>query len=192
MITAIVLAAGESKRMGQPKMLMPWGTSTVIETVVSTIQRAGISDILVVTGGAHQQVEALLGKNVRTVFNATYKTGEMLGSIQTGLAAKMHETRAALICLGDQPQVREGSVRQICAAFLEGTSPIVVPSYEMRRGHPWLVARAFWDELLGMEPSQTPRDFLQKHADEIKYVEMETPSIIQDLDTPEDYIKFRS
>lgn len=192
MITAIVLAAGESKRMGQPKMLMPWGTSTVIETVVSTIQRAGISDILVVTGGAHQQVEALLGKNVRTVFNATYKTGEMLGSIQTGLAANMHETRAALICLGDQPQVREGSVRQICAAFLEGTSPIIVPSYEMRRGHPWLVSRALWDELLGMKPPQTPRDFLQKHTGEIKYVEMETPSIIEDLDTPEDYIKFRS
>jgi molybdenum cofactor cytidylyltransferase len=192
MITAIVLAAGESKRMGQPKMLMPWGESTVIETVISTIQTAGIADILVVTGGAAQQVEALLGKNVQTVFNESYKTGEMLGSIQTGLTAKLHGAGAALICLGDQPQVREKSVRQICAVFLESGSPLVVPSYQMHRGHPWLIARSIWDELLDMKPPQTPRDFLQKHADEIKYVEMETPTIIEDLDTPEDYIKFKS
>lgn len=192
MITAIVLAAGESKRMGQPKMLMPWGKSTVIETVISVIQRAGISDILVVTGGAHQQVESIVGNTAQTVFNENYKTSEMLGSIQTGLTMKLQTASAALICLGDQPQVREGSVRQICAAFLESGSPLVVPSYELRRGHPWLVGRAFWDELLGMKPPQTPRDFLQKHTNEIKYVEMETPSIIEDLDTPEDYIKFRS
>ncbi len=191
MITAIILAAGESKRMGQPKMLMPWGTSTVIETVTSTIQRAGISDILVVSGGMHQEVKALIGKNAQIVFNQNYKTGEMLGSIQIGLAATIPTASAALICLGDQPQVREGSVQQIYAAFLEGTSPIVVPSYHMHRGHPWLVARSLWDELLGMKPPQTPRDFLHKHADDIKYVQMDTPSIIEDLDTPEDYIKFR-
>jgi molybdenum cofactor cytidylyltransferase len=192
MITAIVLAAGESKRMGQPKMLMPWATSTVIETVISSIRLAGISDILVVTGGAHQQVEALIGRSVRTIFNENYKSSEMLGSIQIGLTAIMHETRAALICLGDQPQIREGSVRQICAAFLKDTFPIVVPSYQMHRGHPWLIARSLWDELLDMKPPQTPRDFLQEHADEIKYVEMETPTVIEDLDTPDDYIKFRS
>jgi molybdenum cofactor cytidylyltransferase len=192
MITAIVLAAGESKRMGQPKMLMPWGASTVIETVISTIQMAGISNILVVTGGAHEQVEALIGKSVQTVFNENYEMGEMLGSIQTGLAAKMHEASAALICLGDQPQVREESVHQVCAAFLEGGSPIVVPSYAMHRGHPWLIARSLWDEFLDMHPPQTSRDFLERHAKQIKYVEMETPSIIEDLDTPEDYIKFKA
>jgi molybdenum cofactor cytidylyltransferase len=192
MITAIVLAAGESKRMGQPKMLMPWGNSTVIETVISTIQSAGISDILVVTGGAHTQVETLIGNAANTVFNADYKTGEMLVSIQRGMAAKMHSSSAALICLGDQPQVREESIRKVCAAFLQGAFPIVVPSYEMHRGHPWLIARSLWDEFLEVHPPQTPRDFLQKHADEIKYVEMETPSILEDLDTPDDYIKFRS
>jgi len=191
MISAIVLAAGESKRMGQPKMLMPWRGSTVLETVISTIHEAGITDILVITGGARLQVEALVGHTAQTVFNENYKTSEMLGSIQTGLAAKMQTSSAALICLGDQPQVREESVRQICTVFLEGTARIVVPSYEMRRGHPWLIARPLWDDFLDMKPPQTPRDFLQTHADEIKYVQMETPSIIEDLDTPQDYMKFR-
>ena len=192
MITAIILAAGESKRMGQPKMLMPWGKSTVLQTVISTFQAAGINDILVVTGGARRQVESLIGKTVQTIFNDDYEKGEMLSSIQIGLSAKMHEASAALICLGDQPQVNERSVRSICDAFLKSHSPIVVPSYQMQRGHPWLVARPLWDELLEMKSPRTPRDFLKKHARKIHYVNVDTSSVIEDLDTPEDYLKYKS
>lgn len=193
MITAIVLAAGESKRMGQPKMLMPWGQSTVLQTVISTIRSAGITDILVVTGGARRQVEALVGTTAQTIFNENYPEGEMLSSIQAALAAKMaDEVDAALICLGDQPQVTERSVRQVCDAFLTSDSPIVVPSYQMHRGHPWLLARPLWDELIALKRPLTARDFLNEHAAQIKYVEMDAPSIIEDLDTPEDYMKFRS
>ncbi len=191
MITAIVLAAGESKRMGQPKMLMPWGKSTVLQTVIATMQAAGVDDILVVTGGARSQVEALVGRSAQTIFNEEYAKGEMLSSIQVGLAAKMREARAVLICLGDQPQVQERSVRRVRDAFLKSNSNIVVPSFQMRRGHPWLVARSLWDELLEMKPPQTPRDFLNKHAKEIQYVEVDTPTIIEDLDTPDDYLKFK-
>ncbi|MHB8778035.1 MAG: nucleotidyltransferase family protein [Anaerolineales bacterium] len=192
MITAIILAAGESKRMGEPKMLMPWGKSTVLQTVISTFQASGIKDILVVTGGARQQIEVLIGKTVQTVFNEDYKNGEMLSSIQLGLSVKMREASAALICLGDQPQVEERSVRSICNAFLETKSQIVVPSYQMQRGHPWLVARSLWDELLAMKSPKTPRDFLKKHARTIHYVLVNTPSVIADLDTPEDYLISKS
>ena len=192
MITAIILAAGESKRMGEPKMLMPWGKSTVLQTVISTFQAAGINDILVVTGGTRQQVESLVGKTVQTIFNEAYEKGEMLSSIQVGLSVKMHEASAALICLGDQPQVKERSVRSICDTFLKNTSPIVVPSYQMRSGHPWLVARPLWDELLEMKSPRTPRDFLKKHAHKIHYVIVDTSSVIEDLDTPEDYLKYKS
>lgn len=192
MITAIVLAAGNSKRMGQPKMLMPWGESTVLQTVISTIQAAGIMDILVVTGGARRQVEALVGRSAQTVFNEVYSEGEMLSSIQTGLKVKMPQAAAALICLGDQPQIREGSVRKVCDAFTASNSPLVVPSYDMHRGHPWLVARPLWDELIAMKAPLTARDFLKKYSDQIKHVEIDTPSILEDLDTPEDYLKSRS
>ncbi len=192
MITAIILAAGESKRMGEPKMLMPWGKSTVLQTVISTFQAASVKDILVVTGGAHQQVEALIGKTVETVFNENYQTGEMLSSIQLGLSVKMREASAALICLGDQPQVEERSVRQICNAFLAQKSQIVVPSYQMQRGHPWLVARPLWDELIAMKAPKTPRDFLTKHSRAIHYVVVDTSNILADLDTPEDYLKYKS
>jgi molybdenum cofactor cytidylyltransferase len=189
MITAIILAAGESKRMGEPKMLMPWGKSTVLQTVISTFQASGIKDILVVTGGAHQQVESLIGKTVETVYNENYQSGEMLSSIQLGLSVKMREASAALICLGDQPQVEERSVRSVCNAFLASKSQIVVPSYQMHRGHPWLVARPLWDELIAVKPPKTPRDFLKKHSHKIHYVIVDSPNILADLDTPEDYAK---
>jgi molybdenum cofactor cytidylyltransferase len=191
MITAIILAAGESTRMGEPKMLMQWGRSTVLQTVISTFQAADVRDILLVTGGARERVERLVGKTVQTIYNEDYKKSGMLGSIQLGLTAKMREASAALICLGDQPQVEEGSVRSVCDTFLKTRSSLVVPSYQKQRGHPWLVARALWDEILLMREPDTMRNFLNKHKSEIQYVESSTPTILQDVDTPEDYLKYK-
>jgi len=98
---------------------------------------------------------------------------------------------AALICLGDQPQVEERSVRAVASRFVETRARLVVPSYRMRRGHPWLAARPLWDEILQMNPQQTPRDFLNRHASKIEYANVDTPSILSDLDTLEDYLKSR-
>jgi molybdenum cofactor cytidylyltransferase len=192
MISAIILAAGESKRMGQPKMLLPWGADTVIKHVISVFQAAGIEDILVVIGGAREQVQSQLEglAQVRTVFNPDYKQEEMLGSLQLGLAGLGPETRAALICLGDQPQVQQGTVRMVCSVFREKGSLLVVPSYHMRRGHPWLIARPLWRSLSELSASHTARDFLNMHTSEIEYVDTYTPTVIEDLDTPRDYQEY--
>ena len=187
-ISALILAAGESRRMGQPKMLLPWGQVTIIEHVVSILLKAGIQDVSVVTGGAAEQVERALETHpVRIIFNRNYAAGEMLSSLQGGLREMPDGAQAALIALGDQPQVREESVRAICDAFRETGSRLVVPSFQMKRGHPWLVARPLWGQILALEPPQSPRDFLNAHAREIRYVSLDTPSILADLDTPEDY-----
>jgi molybdenum cofactor cytidylyltransferase len=191
MISAIILAAGESKRMGQAKMLLPWKKSTVLQTIISTVQAAGVGDILVITGGARRQVEALVQAPARTVFNPEYAQGEMLSSLQAGLAAQRAEARAALIVLGDQPQVKERSVRRILEEYELTSQPIIVPSYHRRRGHPWLVARGLWAEILQMRTPETPREFLNRHQNDIHYIELDTASILQDLDTPEDYLKSR-
>jgi molybdenum cofactor cytidylyltransferase len=188
MISAIILAAGQSKRMGQPKMLLPWGQSTVIEHVISTFLSAGIEDLIVITGGARDQVERAIGPYpVRKIHNEEFAAGEMLSSIQRGLRAVPSQTQAALIGLGDQPQVQEKNVQWICEAYHAGKSGLVVPSFQMRRGHPWLVARPFWEEILALKPPESPRDFLNSHAHEIHYVNVDTPSVLADLDTPEDY-----
>lgn len=192
MISAIILAAGESKRMGQPKMLLPWGEGTVISHVVTIFRKAGVDDILVVTGGSREKIEdAISHLDVRTIYNKDFANGEMLSSIQCGVGALTHQTQATLIGLGDQPQVQEGSVRMVCDAFIEAKSNIIVPSFQMRRGHPWLVARPFWDELLNLKTPQSPRDFLNTHSENIQFVNVDDPGILADLDTPEDYQRWQ-
>jgi molybdenum cofactor cytidylyltransferase len=194
-ISAVILAAGESRRMGQPKLLLPWGMTTVLGQVVSTISKAGIPDILVVTGGARQSVEYLaaeLAKEfpVRTVHNPGYREGEMLSSIKVGLKALLPAAGAALIALGDQPQISGETVRRLCDAFMEREAALVVPSFKNQRGHPWLAARSFWGEILALPADATLRAFMNSHADRLEYVPGDK-SILQDLDTPEDYDRSR-
>jgi molybdenum cofactor cytidylyltransferase len=192
MISAIILAAGQSKRMGKPKMLLPWGNLTVIEQVVTTFLNAGIEDILIVTGAAQSEVNKALDRYpVNRIHNPEHETGEMLSSLQCGIREMSEQTQAALIGLGDQPQVQEGSIRAICEAYLGSTSELIVPSFQMKRGHPWLVARTLWDEVLALKPPETLRNFLNRHAETIRYVNLDTSTILADLDTPEDYQKSR-
>ena len=192
MIAAIILAAGQSRRMGQPKMLLPWGSMTVIEQVITTFLSAGVSDILIVTGGAQEEVLKVVdGYPVRQIHNPDYATGEMLSSLQCGLKAMLEQSQAALVGLGDHPQMQEGSVRAICEAYQDSKSGLIVPSFQMRRGHPWLVTRPLWDEILKLKPPETMRDFLNKNSHAIQYVNLDTPTILADLDTPEDYEKSR-
>jgi len=191
MITALILAAGQSRRMGQPKMSLPWGETTVLEKVIATFKAADVGDILVITGGDRERVEALVGDSARAIFNPNYAKGEMLSTVQAGLTGLKPDAEAALIGLGDQPQVQERSVRSVLDEYRKSGAALVVPSFRMRRGHPWLVARPHWDEILRMRSPASLRDFLNRHADEIHYVELDNQSILQDLDTPEDYLKSR-
>jgi molybdenum cofactor cytidylyltransferase len=210
MIAALLLAAGSSKRMGQPKMLLPWGHTTVLGQVIETLKSADIEDILVVTGGAREQVEQIITQYaLRSIRNPDHVTGEMLSSIQVGIRVLslpssvvgtvggraggegQRQPDAALIVLGDQPQIEARSVRAVAERFRETGSGLVVPSFQMRRGHPWLAARPLWAEIEALRPPQTPRDFLNIHAADIEYVNVDSPSILADLDTPEDYLKSR-
>lgn len=194
-IAAILLAAGISSRMGKPKLLLPWGATTVLGQVVSTFVAAGIKEIIVVTGGAREQVEGMVTEMakkfpVRAVYNPEYAYREMLGSIQAGLAALNSQTPAALIGLGDQPQVLEDTIRHICATYVQTLSPLVIPSYQNRRGHPWLAARPLWPGILALPLSTTPRQFLHTYIGQVEYIAA-GQSILQDLDTPADYDRQR-
>jgi molybdenum cofactor cytidylyltransferase len=187
MISAIILAAGKSTRMGENKLLMPWGNVAVIEKVIQTIQDAGIEDIVLITNQDYEL--PITNYQLRITTNNT--NHEMLSSIQLGLKNQNAKSEAVIICLGDQPQIESRSVRMVCEAYRKSKSNLVVPSYQMRRGHPWLVAKPLWSEILMMNENQSPRDFLKAHANEIEYVDVDTPTILQDLDTPEDYLKYK-
>ncbi len=192
MISAIVLAGGASQRMGRAKMVLPWGTSTVLGQVISIIRSAGVRDILVVTGAGKTEVEELaLARHARVAFNAGHLQGEMLSSIQTGLTHMPGTTGAALIALGDQPQIQGQIVGRVLDEYADSGAPLIVPSYQMRRGHPWLIGRQFWEEILALRAPESAREFLSRHALDIRYIDAPTPTVLQDVDTEDDYLRWR-
>jgi len=192
MIPALVLAAGLSRRMGQFKLLLPWADRTVIGQVVATLEAAGVEPIVVVAGHRAAEVEtALAGSSARIVLNQDYASGEMLSSIQAGLRAVEHSgAAAALLCLGDQPQMAVETVKTVLAAGGQTRwAQVVIPSFQMRGGHPILLPRSLWAEILSARG--TLRDVLARHRDQICYIPVDTPGVLADLDTPEDYAAAR-
>lgn len=173
--------------MGVFKLTLPWRGSTVIEQVVDTLSSAGLHEILVVTGHRRHEIEATLAaKGVRCVFNPGYATGEMLSSIQTGIAALDAGDDAVLICLGDQPQMEAATLRAILEeGERTGWQRVVIPSYRMRAGHPILIPNSLWLQIINT--TESLRAVLRNQADAIEYVAVDTPSVLADLDTPDDY-----
>jgi molybdenum cofactor cytidylyltransferase len=192
MIAAVVLAAGLSRRMSRSKMNLPWGRTTVLGHVIETLRLGGITEIVVVTGGHQEEVQmAVADMQVRIVHNPDFEAGEMLSSFKVGLESLGAEIEAALLVLGDQPQVQTWVVQRQIKLYHESKPSLIIPSYQKRRGHPWLVDRKMWPIVLQLAPPLTLRDFLQQNASKITYLEVDTPEILQDLDTPDDYRRSR-
>jgi molybdenum cofactor cytidylyltransferase len=190
MIAALVLAAGRSRRMGTNKMLLPFGERTVLAHVVAALQACPLRKIVVVTGHERSKIEALFGDTqpaLRFAHNPGYASGDMLSSVQTGLAALYDDPRceAALVALGDQPRIEQHVVEQVMAAHLPGV--VVIPSFRRRGGHPILIDRMRWSDILALPPGATLRDAWRARPDWVRYINVDTDTILSDMDTPEDY-----
>ena len=187
-IGAVVLAAGLSSRMGVQKMLLPWKGKTVIETVVDILIESGIVEIVVVTGRDAEQIASVYNsKPVQTVHNPDYADGNMVTSLVIGLRALQGKADSVLMVLGDQPQMQETTVKCLVDEWKQNPDSLCIPSYQMRRGHPWVIPARLWEMLFSLGPLQTMRDFIRMNEKEIHYVVVDTPTILADLDTPKDY-----
>jgi len=186
-IGAVILAAGQARRMGRNKMLLPYGTSTVLETIVTEVAACpAVTDLVVVTGHEPDRITALLASYpVRCVYNSAYARAEMLVSLQVGLRALAAEVQAALVVPGDHPRLRRDTIQCVIAAYQPGA--LVIPSYHMKRGHPILIDRVWWEELRALPETASMRDFIRIHEDRIRYVVVDTDSVLKDVDTPEEY-----
>jgi molybdenum cofactor cytidylyltransferase len=192
-VGAIVLAAGMAKRMGRPKVLLPWTNGTsILDQILMQLAAGGVHHVIVVTGHAAEEVESIsLRHGVASAHNPDFETGEMLSSLKVGLHAMPANVSAALVVLGDQPRLQSCVVQQVLHAYAEGKGDIVAPSYQMRRGHPILIDRRYWDELLALPDDGAPRDVINAHSDRIAYVNVDNDSVLNDVDTPEDYDEAR-
>jgi molybdenum cofactor cytidylyltransferase len=115
----------------------------------------------------------------------------MLTSVQVGLDSLGDQSEAALIVLGDQPQIETKVVQEIVERYESSHHGIIVPSYQMHRGHPWLVEKSYWKEILELKHPATLRDFLNAHHSVIDYMIVDSQSVIQDLDTQADYSQYK-
>lgn len=188
-VGAVVLAAGLARRMGQPKVLLPWRDGrTIIEHIIDQLAAARVDHITVVTGHRADEVRQLAEqKGAQVVFNPDYATGDMLSSLKTGLRALPAQTAAALVALGDQPRIKPRIVRRVLQAYAQGLGQIVAPSFQMRRGHPILIDRRYWGEILDLPEDGAPRDVINAHAEAAAYVDVDNDSVLRDVDTPEEY-----
>jgi molybdenum cofactor cytidylyltransferase len=189
MISAIILAAGLSVRMGHLKQLLPYGEHTIVEQVVSVLLAAPVDEVLVVTGYRRAAVEAVLRKwPIRTVYNPCYAEGEMLSSVQAGLRALSDESRTALLMPGDMPGIEHEVVARLVDAYsAAGDDGMAFPSYRMRAGHPVLVPRSYWSAILSLPSGDNLRSVLRAESALIHWVAVHNPSVLRDVDTPEDY-----
>lgn len=188
MIPALILGAGQSTRMGRPKLALPWEETTVLGHILDTFSTAGAAPLVVVTGSHRDAViDAAAGRDVSFVHNVDFLRGDMLRSIQIGLHALLEGSyQACLLAPGDLPAIKAQTVRDVIEAG-SGLESLVVPSYKMRRGHPVMLGRVFWEELLSMNEGSSLRTFLNRHQERIQYVLVEDEGMFFDLDTPEDY-----
>jgi molybdenum cofactor cytidylyltransferase len=173
--------------MGTQKVLLPWGSTTVIAHIVDVLGRCALDEIVVVVGhGGEQVAKALSGRAVRIVENPRHAEG-MLSSVRCGLRALSESCETVLVALGDQPAVSEEAVQAVLEAFAGTGKGIIVPIHGGRRGHPLLFAHRYAGEVLSRHDDVGLRGLLADHPDDVLELPVSSPSVISDMDTPEDY-----
>ena len=198
MIAAIVLAAGESSRMGSPKARLPYPEPDGSETsflahLLSVFETSRAAPILVVFGhDADRLVSELDLGDARALINRDYRDG-MLSSLQMAVRALEIDERisGALVCPVDHPDIDPNVVDTLIAHFEERPSAIVLPVHNGRRGHPVLFSRAVFPELLAAPKTVGARQVVWDHQEDLQEVEVPDAGVTIDIDTPSDYRAFR-
>ncbi len=181
-VTAIVLAAGLSRRMGSDnKLLLPIAGKRIVAHVIDQVARSQCHELIVVT--SHLTHDALEGGYQRAV-NANAEQG-MTSSIQTGIRASKKDTDGFMICLGDQPLIQSHTYDQLISQFK--TDSIIVPYHQGQRGNPAIFPSGLKQAILECQDPEGCKSVIAAHRHQVIKVEVDTPSILQDIDTPEDY-----
>lgn len=186
MIGAVVLAAGQSRRMGTQKLLLPYRGTTVIDHVLAQVSHSPVDCVVVVVGQDPLVTEVVRGHAVQVVANPD-PHGDMLSSARCGVLALPPECEAVVFALGDQPLLDPATVACMVDAHRSTGCGIIVPTYAGRRGHPLLVSLRYREEMLTRYENEGLRGLLQAHPLDVQALPADSDSVLSDLDTPEDY-----
>jgi molybdenum cofactor cytidylyltransferase len=190
MLSAIVLAAGMSTRMGRNKLLLAFRQGSLIVLTVDTLLASEIDEVIVVLGYEAEKVRAgLEGKRVGFVFNPNYREG-MSTSVRAGVSAVSPQADAIMICLADQPLLKPADLNCLVRAFSQAKAvkkSIVVPFFQGQRGNPVILDSSHRDTILGVVGDVGCRGVIKRYPNQIYPVEMETDHVVRDIDNLGEY-----
>lgn len=187
-VVAIILAAGQSKRMGPVnKLLMEIEGVPMVEHVLLAIQAAGVEKTIVVTGFESDRIEERLsGYDIEFVRNDKFEAG-MGSSLAVGTTVLAeNEFDGILVCLGDLPHLKKDSIGNVIDAFKQGNgAKIVAPCFEGKRGHPVIFPSRYRKKLKGLGGDAGARALIQQEAQNLLELDLSEDGIIRDMDSAE-------
>lgn len=187
MIWAVILAAGESKRMGKPKLLLPFGEKSIIESIIESVLESRVKNVIVILGSERKRIEdKIKGFSVKITYNPDFRKG-MLSSVQCGFRTVPEDGQAVLIVLSDQPGIKSEVIDNLVDAYFESSKGIVLPVYQGERGHPVLIDMKYRQEVENLSPDIGLRGIVYSHPEDVIEVKVDTPSILMDIDDEADY-----
>jgi molybdenum cofactor cytidylyltransferase len=188
-ISAILLGAGESKRMGVDKLSLPWRRRTVLEHCFETLLQSEVQEIVVVLGPRNKRVkDRFQGGKAKVVVNPYSKRG-MSTSIRMGLQAVHPDSAGILIALGDHPFLKTRTINALIRIFDQGGEGIIIPSFQGRMGHPVIFHKRYRKELLNLRGDVGGRTVVDRHPEAVKVVRVKSEGVVKDVDTWQDYVK---
>ena len=191
-VSGIILAAGQSKRMGQVKQLLPFRGKPLISHVVYNALASQLGEVIVVLGHGAEEIEMTVDfGDAQVVMNDDYQAGQST-SLQTGISAISDRSEAALFILGDQPLVNVGVINRLIEEFERKRMGFLVPTFQGKRGNPVLVGRSLFPHLKSLTGDQGARALFEEYADQIKEIDVGDGCIHVDIDTWDDYLKLTS
>jgi len=190
MINAIVLAAGESKRMGKPKALLAFRDRTFLEQIVTVLQTSRADGITVVLGAQADAIAQTVDlSDVEVVINRDYRNGQ-LSSLVAGLEHVPQQTEAILLCLVDHPFITSEIVDQIVGEFRRTNAAIVVPTFNRRRGHPTLFGRSMFKQLIEAPADKGARHVVYANEDKVLEFAVSDSNVLAGINAADDYRKY--
>jgi len=198
-ISALVLAAGESKRMpGKNKLLLPFAGKTIVECTVDAVLQAEVDDVILVLGYEAEKIQKVVGdRPIKIIYNPDYRNG-MAGSIHGGLKTlaprfslkNLFKKAGVMICLADQPLIQSAELNLLIAAFSQTKKKsIAVPAFKGQRGNPVIFDLRYRAEMLTLKGDAGCKPIIARHPEAVVEVEMPSGNILEDADTPEGYAR---
>ncbi len=190
-VSGIILAAGKSQRMGQPKALLPVFGTTFLQNIVNQIRNSRLVDFKIVLGHRPDTIlDRLPHLKSSAVINSRYKEGQ-LSSLQAGIRSlESGNPDGLMLFLVDHPFVESALIDELLSCFADGNHPIVIPAFQGRRGHPVIFAKALFPELLAACPTEGAIAVVRQHRRQICHLEWKSDEILIDVDTPQTYQRF--